>query len=74
LVEDLYTIEEAARKLRVCRTLAFRLLRDGKLAYVRIGADRRIPESAIAEYIRKNTISADARAIPTAKSAVKRKP
>lgn len=47
----LYTIEEARVMLRLGKTKIFDLLRNGRLRSVREGRARRIPPSAIAEYI-----------------------
>jgi excisionase family DNA binding protein len=44
------TPEEAAEALRVSRTVVFTLIRDGALHSVKIGASRRIPAVALAEY------------------------
>lgn len=46
----LLTIEEAARSLRISRTVAWQLVRDGALRSVKIGASRRIPVDAVTEY------------------------
>lgn len=46
----LLTVEEAAEQLRIGRTTAWRLVRSGELASVRIGTLRRVPTSAVAEF------------------------
>ena len=46
----LLTVEEAAERLCVGRTTAWRLVRDGELESVRIGTLRRVPAAAVAEY------------------------
>jgi excisionase family DNA binding protein len=43
--------EEAAQALGVGRTTVYELLRTGELRSVRIGALRRIPTDALAEYV-----------------------
>ena len=50
--------DEAARRLGCSKGTLYRLLAAGKLGYVRIGADRRIPEDAIEDYVRANTVAA----------------
>src|SRR6202035_2375128 len=49
----LLTAEEAAAKLAICRTKVYELLRNGHLASIRIGASRRIPVAALAEYVQR---------------------
>ncbi|MFI6032438.1 excisionase family DNA-binding protein [Amycolatopsis magusensis] len=46
----LLTVEEAAERLGIGRTLAFRLIRSGEIATVQIGRLRRVPATAIQEY------------------------
>lgn len=59
----LLTAEQAAASLSICRTKVYELLRNGELESVRIGASRRIPSAALAEYVeqlRKGaTVSSD---------------
>jgi len=53
----LLTVEEAARRLRIGRTLCFRLIRTGELESITVGHLRRVPADAPAEYVarrRKN--------------------
>ena len=49
----LMTAEEAADALAICRTKVYELLRNGQLESIRIGGSRRIPTSALAEYVRR---------------------
>ncbi|MFD5784796.1 excisionase family DNA-binding protein [Streptomyces sp. NPDC126933] len=49
----LLTVEEAARRLRIGRTLCFRLIGTGELESVPIGRLRRVPAVAIPEYVRR---------------------
>ncbi|MGF1342831.1 helix-turn-helix domain-containing protein [Streptomyces flavovirens] len=49
----LLTVEEAARRLRIGRTLCFRLIRTGQLESVPIGRLRRVPAVAIPEYVNR---------------------
>jgi excisionase family DNA binding protein len=46
----LLTVEEAAERLGIGRSMAFRLIRDGEIGSVQIGRLRRIPASAVNEY------------------------
>jgi excisionase family DNA binding protein len=46
----LLTVEEAAERLGIGRSLAFRLIRDGELESVQIGRLRRVPASAITDF------------------------
>lgn len=47
----LYRAEEAAALMSISRTAVFGLIRDGRLHAIKVGGRRRIPHSAIAEYI-----------------------
>jgi len=51
----LLTPEEAARALGVGRTTLYGLLRTGAVASVRIGGSRRVPISAIEDYVQSLT-------------------
>jgi excisionase family DNA binding protein len=47
----LLTPEEAARSLRIGRSLVYELMRSGRLQSVRIGACRRVPVDSVAEFV-----------------------
>ncbi|MDT7842493.1 excisionase family DNA-binding protein [Streptomyces justiciae] len=47
----LLTVEEAARRLRIGRTVCYRLIRSGELESITVGTLRRIPADAPAEYV-----------------------
>jgi excisionase family DNA binding protein len=49
----LLTVEEAARRLRIGRTLCFQLIGTGELESVPIGRLRRVPAAAIPEYVNR---------------------
>jgi excisionase family DNA binding protein len=49
----LFTAEQAAASLAICRTKVYELLRMGELDSVQIGASRRIPAAALAEYVER---------------------
>ena len=49
----LLTAEQAAASLAICRTKLYELLRNGQLESIRIGTSRRIPTSALAEYVER---------------------
>ena len=49
----LLTVEQAAASLAICRTKLYELLRNGQLESIRIGTSRRIPTSALAEYVER---------------------
>ncbi|MEU2083138.1 excisionase family DNA-binding protein [Streptomyces albus] len=46
----LLTVEEAARRLSIGRTLCYRLIRTGELESVPVGRLRRVPAAAVDEY------------------------
>jgi excisionase family DNA binding protein len=46
-----YTVEEAAQALKISRWKIFDLIRTNQLRSVKIGGLRRIPSTAIEEYI-----------------------
>ena len=47
----LYTVPEAMEQMRVGRTLMYRLIRTGALKSVKVGGARRIPATALDEFI-----------------------
>ncbi|MFP3989381.1 excisionase family DNA-binding protein [Streptomyces sp. E11-3] len=47
----LLTVEEAARRLGVGRTVCFRLIASGDLESVTVGRLRRVPADAVPEYV-----------------------
>lgn len=47
----LYRVPDAARVLSLSRTVVYDLIRTGRLRTVKEGRARRIPASAIAEYV-----------------------
>ena len=49
--EVLVSVEEAARRLNVGRSMAYVLIRRGDLASIKIGASRRVPVAALDEYV-----------------------
>lgn len=51
------TIAEVAENLRVSRMTVYRLVRANTLAAVRIGKSYRISEHAVADYLRKASVS-----------------
>lgn len=53
-MERYFTLEEAAKLLRISRSTMYRLLKSGKLRTVRLGERRRlVPESAVEELVRQ---------------------
>ncbi|NYI05578.1 excisionase family DNA-binding protein [Allostreptomyces psammosilenae] len=48
----LLTVEEAARRLRIGRTLCYRLVSSGELESVTVGRLRRVPAEAVGEYVK----------------------
>ncbi len=47
----LLTVEEAAKRLRLGRTLVYRLIASGELESVKVGRLRRVPAECLPEYI-----------------------
>ncbi len=47
----LLTVEEAARRLRIGRTLCYRLIGSGELESVPVGRLRRVPADAVNDYV-----------------------
>ncbi|MFC6015524.1 helix-turn-helix domain-containing protein [Plantactinospora solaniradicis] len=50
-VKALYRVSEAMALLSMSRTVIYEQMRAGRLRYVRQGTDRRIPASAITDYV-----------------------
>jgi excisionase family DNA binding protein len=49
---------QVAERLGVSRETVRQMLLDGRLPYVLIGADRRIPTAAVADFVRRSTRTA----------------
>lgn len=49
--EKLHKPEQVAQRFEVSRTKIYELMRTGELRSVRIGGSRRIPESAVSEFL-----------------------
>jgi excisionase family DNA binding protein len=47
----LLTVEEAAHRLRLGRTLVYRLISSGELESVKVGRLRRVPADCLPEYV-----------------------
>ena len=47
----LFTVEEAAQRLRIGRTSMYRLVSTGAIETVTVGRLRRVPEECLAEYV-----------------------
>ncbi|MGW4466094.1 helix-turn-helix domain-containing protein [Micromonospora sp. NPDC004704] len=50
-LKALYRVADAMALLSMSRTVIYQEMRAGRLRYVRQGADRRIPATAITEYV-----------------------
>ena len=49
--EVVFTVDEVAELLKVSRPTVYRLMREGKLHYVTVGEQRRIPKTALEKLI-----------------------
>ncbi|MEV6992279.1 helix-turn-helix domain-containing protein [Streptomyces sp. NPDC093228] len=47
----LLTVEEAARRLRIGRTVCYRLISSGELESITVGHLRRVPADAVPEFV-----------------------
>ncbi|MDX2601605.1 helix-turn-helix domain-containing protein [Streptomyces caniscabiei] len=47
----LLTVEEAARRLQIGRTVCYRLIRSGELESITVGHLRRVPADAVPEFV-----------------------
>jgi excisionase family DNA binding protein len=47
----LLTVEEAAERLRIGRSLAYELVQSGELVSVKLGRCRRIPVAALEDFV-----------------------
>jgi excisionase family DNA binding protein len=56
--EEYYTPVEVAERLKVKPPTIYKWMREGRLKFVYVGADRRITGSAIAEFVRASTEAA----------------
>ncbi len=57
--EILLTVPEAAQRLSIGRSLLYRLLLEGAVASVKIGRSRRVPVSALEEFVRVKAAGTD---------------
>lgn len=46
-----YTVEEAAERLKIGRTLAWEMARDGRLPVLRLGRLVRVPAAALEQWV-----------------------
>ena len=53
----LHRPQAAAEILQISRSMLYDLMARGEISYCRVGADRRIPESAIAAFIAARTVA-----------------
>lgn len=51
--EPLLTVEEAAKRLRIGRTLMYSLIRSGEIESIPVGRLRRIPAECVNEYVQR---------------------
>ncbi|WP_116247106.1 helix-turn-helix domain-containing protein [Nocardiopsis sp. FIRDI 009] len=51
LPQALYTVEDATQALRLSRAELYEQMRAGRLRFVKVGRARRIPASAITEFV-----------------------
>lgn len=56
----LLTVEEAARRLRIGRTVCYRLISSGELESITVGTLRRVPADAIPEFVSRRRKAARA--------------
>lgn len=56
----LLTVEEAAEQLSIGRTTMFALIKAGDITTVRVGRLRRVPATAVADYVDRLTSAATA--------------
>lgn len=54
--ETFYTIPEAAKKLRVTRAALYKWMKQGRLAFVLVGSERRITSSAIDAFVKAGDV------------------
>ncbi|MGB8708058.1 MAG: helix-turn-helix domain-containing protein [Dehalococcoidia bacterium] len=51
-----YTVEEAAAKLQICRSLAYRQVKDGRIPAIRFGRCVRIPKARLDKMLERGGI------------------
>jgi excisionase family DNA binding protein len=52
-VDEFFTIDEVAQMFKVTRTTVYEWMRSGELAYVQVGARRRVTRSAIDAFVKE---------------------
>jgi excisionase family DNA binding protein len=53
LARTLFTVEQAAEQLSIGRTTMFALIKSGQVATVKVGRLRRVPATALDDYVRR---------------------
>lgn len=54
----LLKVNEAADRLGISRAKIYKMLANAEIGYVRVGADRRIPECEIQAFVARNFVAA----------------
>jgi excisionase family DNA binding protein len=54
-MSELLTPKQVAEKLNISLSMVYKLIRDKRIKYVKIGRSKRIPAEALDEFIQKNT-------------------
>ncbi|MFJ7301658.1 helix-turn-helix domain-containing protein [Streptomyces sp. NPDC099088] len=65
----LLTVEEAARRLRIGRTVCYRLISSGELESITVGHLRRVPVEAVPEFVTRRRKRQQPTTITTATAA-----
>ncbi len=55
LTDEMYTVAEVARYFKVTTAAVYKWMTQGKLAYIKVGNDRRVTRSAIEAFIKTST-------------------
>ncbi len=51
-MEKLYTVRELAEVLTCTRQAIYKWMKEGRLSYVTVGSERRVPQSAVDAFIK----------------------
>lgn len=52
--DDLFTVEEVAKKLKTSKSGIYKLLERGELSYLQLGGSKRIPKRFLRDFISRN--------------------
>jgi excisionase family DNA binding protein len=72
MVDRLLRVNEVQERLKIGRTRTYELIQNGELQSLKVGSLRRVPESALQQFIEERMSSASEREAPQVVAAASR--